>query len=129
MYARFRSLVAPLQRRVVILTTQDRSTIASQDDHPLTITTQCGYNVVKAIKMTTHVGASVAFQDDHRPLTSPAFSFAVGLVVTPQATDPLPITAILAGCPHTVAERADWPRRGSYANHAAQFPELSPKVA
>lgn len=46
-----------------------------------------------------------------------------------QATDPLPITATLAGCASPVAERASWPHRGSFADHAAQFPELYHEVA
>lgn len=55
-------------------------------------------------------------------LTPAADPLALG-VLAATATYPLTITEILARCPHTAAERASWPRRGSYAEHAAQFPD------
>ncbi len=66
------------------------------EDHP-----QCGSTLTRATILVPHV-PYIGGHLDYPCLT---------------------ITEILAGCPHTLAERANWPRRGSYADHARQFPE------
>lgn len=87
----------------------------------------CGSNVLNSGILPVAPQRASCLSENHPP-TSPAFAFGLG-PLDQQATDPLTITQILAGCPHTVAERASWSRRGSYADHAAQFPEASANVS